>query len=290
MVGGWQMDSKNLLQRIGFMQGRLSTIVNDRIQHFPWGEWKEEFAIAKDIGINLMEWTLDYERINLNPLMNDAGLKEINKLRNKYDFRINSVTGDFFMQKPFWRASTKEEYDMSKKTLINVCSACEKAEIKILVIPLVDNSSIDKLNSTSKREIVEFFQSLTMQLNSMGLLIAFETDLGPNAQKEFISLFSNNTFGINYDIGNSASLGYNHNEEIQAYGDRIINVHIKDRKLGGNTVRLGEGNADIKTTLNSLNNINYTGNLILQGARSMEGKHKEILEDYIQYVYDIMAT
>ena len=47
---------------------------------------------------------------------------------------------------------------MSKKTLIDVCSACEKAEIKILVIPLVDNSSIDKLNSTSKGEIIEFFR------------------------------------------------------------------------------------------------------------------------------------
>ena len=33
--------------RIGFMQGRLSPMVNGKIQAFPYETWKNEFAIAK---------------------------------------------------------------------------------------------------------------------------------------------------------------------------------------------------------------------------------------------------
>ena len=59
-------------------------------------------------------------------------------------------------------------------------------------------------------------------------------------------------FGINYDIGNSASYGYNHMEEISAYGDRILNVHVKDRKYMGSTVPLGSGDAQLQSALEEL--------------------------------------
>ena len=34
---------------IGFMQGRLSKIVDNKIQSFPWESWEEEFRLAKSI-------------------------------------------------------------------------------------------------------------------------------------------------------------------------------------------------------------------------------------------------
>ena len=52
----------------------------------------------------------------------------------------------------------------------------------------------------------------------------------PSELLKFIKNFDAN-FGVNYDTGNSASLGYDPSEEISVYGHRIINVHIKDRKL-----------------------------------------------------------
>ena len=47
------------------MQGRLSEIVNGKIQSFPWDEWEQEFSRASKIGISTMEWTLDHEKIFL---------------------------------------------------------------------------------------------------------------------------------------------------------------------------------------------------------------------------------
>lgn len=44
--------------RIGFMQGRLSPVVDGKIQAFPWGHWEDEFRLANGHGLSLMEWTL----------------------------------------------------------------------------------------------------------------------------------------------------------------------------------------------------------------------------------------
>ena len=40
--------------KIGFIQGRLSPITNNRIQQFPWDSWQNEFNIAPTIDIKLL--------------------------------------------------------------------------------------------------------------------------------------------------------------------------------------------------------------------------------------------
>ena len=82
-------------------------------------------------------------------------------------------------------------------------------------------------------------------LSKQGVKIVFESDLPPAPLAQFIDKFPREVFGINYDIGNSAALGYDSAEEIAAYAPRILNVHVKDRLLGGTTVPLGTGAADL---------------------------------------------
>ena len=72
---------------------------------------------------------------------------------------------------------------------------------------------------------------------------------------------------LNYDMGNSASLGYDPKEEIDILSKYIVNVHIKDRKLAGDTVPLGKGSVDFNSVLQNLKKINYKGDLILKYAR-----------------------
>ena len=103
--------------------------------------------------------------------------------------------------------------------------------------------------------------------------MVFESDLPPLQLRALIDQLDPDCFGINYDSGNSAALGYNVAEEITAYGDRIDNVHIKDRLLGGTTVPLGTGNADLPQVCKLLQESNYGGQYILQTARATDGDH-----------------
>ena len=69
-------------------------------------------------------------------------------------------------------------------------------------------------------------------------------------------------------------------EEISAYGDRILNVHVKDRKYMGSTVPLGSGDAQLQSALEELLLHGYKGRFILQTARCYDGNDSEVLLKY----------
>jgi len=259
---------------IGFMQGRLSKIRKNRIQSFPWEFWKEEFPRANEIGLSIMEWTIDTEKFAENPLINSNGNEEIISLIEKFKIKVPSVTCDYFMENPPWKA----DYKQIKESIALILKSMKNIGSQILVIPLVDNSSV--LKSYSIEKVNEFFSELISDIRQQDLKIAFESDLSPIALSNFINNFDEKHFGINYDIGNSTSLGFDPAEEFSAYGARIINVHVKDRKKNGGTVPLGDGDANFLKIFKLLQVMNYQGNLILQTARSTEGKDVDALVKY----------
>jgi len=264
--------------RIGFMQGRLSPIIGGRIQAFPWDYWKNEFPLAKDIGIRLMEWTIDSKKIESNPILILDTQKLIIELARMSNISIPSVTSDYFMENPPWVSNSAEVDEIHRK----IIAGMEMLGSKILVIPLVDNSSI--LNDDIELNFYEFIANIESSLREHEIRIAIESDFEPTKLLNFISKFNPDIVGLNYDIGNSASLGFNSSEELNLYGHRVINVHVKDRVLGGTTVPLGTGNADLPRAIRLLEEIGYGGNYILQTARAQNERHKEAIVEYANMV------
>ena len=266
--------------KIGFVQGRLSPMINNRIQQFPLDSWQNEFALASKLDIKLIEWTIDTYKFLENPLVKLKGREEINKTAEKNSILIPSVTCDYFMETPPW----KNDLTIVKKRIITILKGMRNIGSKILVVPLVDNSSLTTSNSI---EVVKsLFTDLIPEISENRLQIAFECDLNPEKLSDFIGKFDRNYFGVNYDIGNSSSLGFDPIEEFKAYGSRIINVHVKDRKLNGATVPLGDGDANFQKIFRLLYETNYQGNLILQTARSKDGEDAEVLVKYKKLVED----
>ncbi|KYK46050.1 xylose isomerase [Bradyrhizobium liaoningense] len=265
------------LQRIGFMQGRLSALVDGKIQAFPWNEWREEFPRAKALGLTRMEWTIDQERLRENPLMTEPGQQEILALSRENAVRIPSLTGDCFMQAPFWKVDAVVR-DALVADLDLLIAACSRIGIEFMVIPLVDNGKIERQSQTDTLKRVLLARS--EQLARRNVRIVFESDLPPHELARFMEAFPPDFFGINYDSGNSASLGYDSGEEIAAYAPRILNVHVKDRVRGGTTVPLGTGNADLPKTIRLIERSGYKGQYILQTARATDGDHAGALARY----------
>ena len=263
--------------RIGFMQGRLVEMVEGQIQAFPWSEWEREFEVAQHHGFDLMEWTLDAERILDNPLMCQDGRNQIGRLCSKHGVDISSLTGDFFMQSPFFKVNGELRAERIK-ILHLVIDACDQLGIRLIVLPLVDHGSIGNLDEENL--LVRTLLDLDNLLSRRNMKIIFESDYDPIKLGEFIARFPVSTFGINYDVGNSAALGYVPSSEFENYGSRIFNVHIKDRLLGGTTVPLGKGNADFDAVFRLLRKVQYSGNFILQTARASDGDHALALSRY----------
>lgn len=264
-------------ERIGFMQGRLSAMVDGKIQAFPWDEWREEFPRARALGLTRMEWTIDQDRLRDNPLTTAAGQRDILAICKANGLHIPSLTGDCFMQAPFWKASGD-----TQKALIDdldlVVASCGTLGIAFVVIPLVDNGRIE--NPVQEETLLRVLRERAAALDAQRVGIVFESDLPPVPLAQFIAKLPRETFGINYDIGNSAALGYDSAEEIAAYAPRILNIHVKDRLRGGTTVPLGTGAADLGKAIGLIERSGYRGQYVLQTARAADGDHAGALARY----------
>ena len=256
------------VNKIGFIQGRLSPKINNQIQAFPWSYWQDEFAIAKEHGFKIIEWTLDQENLYNNPLMMEKGRQEIKSLMRKNNISIFSLTGDCFMQDPFYKSSDIEKENLLND-LKNIIISCGELKIRYIVFPLVDNGKIE--NHFQNENLRNGLLSIESLLKKTNVKICFESNFNPIELGNFINQYNSEYFGINYDIGNSASMGYDYKEELEIYGHRISDVHIKDRKYKGESVLLGTGDANIPGFFEHFLNFNYNGPFILQAYRDDEG-------------------
>lgn len=264
------------------MQGRLSALVDGKIQAFPAANWQNEFASAAAIGIGAMEWTLDQADLYQNPIMTHPGRASIEALVKQHAVSIPSLTGDCFMQAPFWKAATVEQASRLKLDFVAIVDACAKLKIGFIVVPLVDAGRLD--TREQEDHLVNFLSEQVSYFQRSKVRIAFESDFKAEDLARFIGRLDAESFGVNYDIGNSAALGFDPNEEFACYGSRIINVHVKDRILGGTTVPLGSGAALFDLVFRLLARSGYKGNYILQTARATDENHQAVLKGYLQMV------
>ena len=262
--------------KIGIMQGRLTPPYNERIQFFPWLKWENEFKLACN-KIDLIEWTIDDFNIHLNPIFFEQEL--ILNLSKKFKINIESVTCDFLMENPFYKnAKTKINSLYYLERLIDVS---KDLKIKYLVFPLVDNGSIE--NISQENELIKKLSKIEKKLTK-NTMILFESDYYPKKLKKFILKFNPNKFGINYDTGNSASLGFDVKQEIDQYYEFIKNIHIKDRLLNSESVKLGNGSFLFEQFFKLIKERLYKGNLILQTARGKNNREMETLDYNLKFL------
>jgi len=262
---------------IGIMQGRLSPPVDGKIQVFPWNTWEEEFYRANEIGIDLIDWIVEEDRLWENPLLSSEGAKSIETVTNKTGVYIGAVCADYFMNCPLIRCSDLA-LEERLKVLEILIDRLSEFGIRYLEIPFVDNSAIN-----DRSELLQIVRSVKPKLDrahQLGVTLAFETSLPPEMFRDFLGELGHPAARANYDMGNSASLGYHPVKEFAAYGEEVVTVHVKDRVLNGGTVPLGEGDTDFETCFEMLRGKDYGGPFILQVARAdkeMESAKRNML-------------
>lgn len=276
-----------MIAELGIMQGRLSPPVNKKVQAFPSGMWQEEFDWCAKLGLGCMEWIYEYPSALENPLETERGISEIRAFQSRHGVRVGSVVADYFMVKRLF-SEKESELRRNCSVLERIVSRCAAAGIPILELPFVDSSAL--VTDSDMKEIVVNLRPALELAKRKNVKISLETSLPPERFLHLIEDFKPLEVFVNYDMGNSASLGYDAKEEIRTLGEFIINVHIKDRVLGGGTVPLGKGDTDFETVFRELKAVHYQGDYILQAAREdlgsgYQGTHfVETVKKYIEFV------
>ena len=116
-----------------FVQGRFSSEVAGKFQHFPIHNWENEFNIAKKLNFDSIEWIItDFS----NPIFNQSFSKIIKNVLKKNKMKISSISMDISMDNALHKLSLKETRWLSEYLL----KAIKYFDIKRVSIPIEERS------------------------------------------------------------------------------------------------------------------------------------------------------
>jgi hexulose-6-phosphate isomerase len=269
----------------GIMQGRLVPPEDGRFQAFPRNSWREEFARAREAGLDYIEWIHDEYGRSANPIFSDRGLEEMDALKREHGIRTPALCGDWFMDWPLIRC-TPEERDARERHLHELIPIAARIGASRIVLPFVDQSKIT--TEDEKRTVIEALERAVPVAQRHNVELHLEADFNPGDFASFLARVEHPNLKVNWDSGNSSGLGYVATEEFAAYGRRIGSIHIKDRyrKPGGGveTRPLGTGSANFEEVFRAIRSIDYQGGVTLQVARGRDNDEVAFIRDQLAFV------
>src|ERR1700686_174345 len=249
---------------IGIMQGRLSPAVDGRIQSFPVETWREEFELARQAGLDCIEWIYETGTDAINPLGTDEAVAEICRLSDTSGVAVRSICADYFMSERL----IKPDGALRGEAVEHLRWLLERADamgVRYIVLPFVDSSSLKSPQEI--KGLLSMLRSVLPSAERVKIELHLETDLPPENLVAILESIEHLLVRANYDIGNSAALGYQPAHELSLIAPWLGSVHVKDRIKGGHTVPLGSGSADFGTCFRMIAKAGFNGPFILQAAR-----------------------
>lgn len=252
---------------VGIMQGRLLPPFEGRFQTFPAEGWRQEFHHARAAGLASIEWIYEVPHETDNPLRTDDGLAEMRALMAETGVMVRSICADYYMQSRL--VVDGQPQPAIVEHLKWLLGRAALLDLWYVILPFVDASSLR--NEADRAALKGILAEVLPLAEKLGVEIHLETDLPPKAFAALLAEVGHPFLKANYDIGNSASLGFDPEEELTLLGPKLGSVHVKDRVLKGATVALGTGNADFPTCFRLIKAAGYDRPFILQAARGAEG-------------------
>ena len=277
----------------GIMQGRLAPPEDGRFQSFPRAAWREEFARAREAGLDYIEWIHDaYGEAKdpttgriANPIFTPEGLAEFDALKAEHNIATPALCGDWFMDVPLIRCSPAER-DRREQHLHDLIPIAKRIGATKIVLPFVDNSKIN--GEYEKQSVIAILKRALPIAEQHGVELHLEADFGPDEFADFLARLPHPMLKVNWDSGNSSGLGYIASDEFAAYGPRIGSVHIKDRykkpEGGVETRPLGTGSANFDDVFKAIRSIDYQGGVTLQVARGADNDEVNFIKGQLEFV------
>lgn len=250
---------------IGIIQGRL-TSSGGKLQCFPYGRWREEFSVAKDVGFDCIELIVERQPGAPNPLWEPEGIQGLIEASKASGVLTISITDDRVMEAGLLKAGGPEASEAFDGT-VKLINQMAKIGATRLVMPFLEQASL-KADRGAFLAARGHLEKLAPVAEAAGVTLMLENDLPSDMLMELVST-TGGKIGVCYDTGNRAYFGYDP-AEIMELGDLIRHVHIKDKLTDGKNVMLGTGKADFKTVFSNLALVGYGGPLILETSRGDE--------------------
>jgi sugar phosphate isomerase/epimerase len=206
------------------------------------------FAFASRVGLNGVEVNPEYDGVTPR-LMKAEVRKQYFDVETKYGLKISSFSlGELWVDKLATDPSAVDKI----KNLIDVCVLMD---VHTMLLP-----SFINYDSTSATDtMVERLKTVAPKAEASGVVLGIENYLNGERNATIIKRVGSPAVKIYYDIGNSATRGFDVPAEIRMLKDSIVQFHVKDY-----SGLFGKAKIDFTKFKQALYDIDYHGWLILE--------------------------
>jgi len=245
------------VNRFGMVQGRLTQSPPGCLQWFPQAEWKEEFSVAADIGIDYIELIAEVQHNPNNPIWTESGIENIKHLVKDNNLSVYTLCNDYIVENLF----LKEEVIQQN---IDLIEQGNKLGIVKYVMPFFDSS---ELSMGNMHEYIEPLKKVAEFAHNKDITVCLETILTGEELVKLLDLINMPNVKVVYDTGNRVVFGHDLAGDIRLLGDAIAHVHIKDKNIDNANVLLGTGLVNFENVFYALNDVGYSGPYTFETSR-----------------------
>ena len=161
---------------------------------------------------------------------------------------------------------------------IEVASAME---VGIILVPFFGKGDL-KNDPAGTEAVLAVLKRLRPKAEKAGITLALESWLSAEENLKIIAAVGSPAVAVYYDVGNSQEAGFDIGREIRLLSGRISQFHAKDYKD-----LFGQGSMDFKAVRAAMQDIGYSGWLVLEEVELPLGLEKSILQDlkYLKRIF-----
>ena len=172
---------------------------------------------------------------------------------------VSSVAMGFLNNAPF---ATE---DRAPAWMEQTIGAAKDLDAKVILLAFFGKGDLRRrekrvyvLKTNEVDAVVERLKDAAPKAEKAGVILGIENTLSGKDNLAILDRVQSDAVRIYYDVGNSTFNGYDVPAELRNLGDRICQIHFKDRG------HLGEGKVDMDAVAKAMADINYKGWVVLE--------------------------
>jgi hypothetical protein len=185
--------------RFGIVQGRLIQCPPGCLQWFPQDRWRDEFALAADLGLDYIELIAETKHNPRNPLWSAVGRAEIKSLAARHGLSLHALCNDYTVGN-----ALAGDGAVLKQSLDLVARGGELGMEK-LVLPLFDASELTPANMD---DYVGPIREIADAARDAGMTTCLETILTGSELIALLDKIGRPHVKAVYDTGNRVAFGH----------------------------------------------------------------------------------
>ena len=232
--------------------------------------------IADKLGINGVQVSI-INGENEQHLAQKRGIRIYSKAEKITHRSVGSLAIGKLNQVPFKSEPQTIEW------VSNAIDTAKKLTVKVILLAFFGKGDL-KGDSRGTEEVIRRLKLLAPKAEKKGVILGIESWLSAEEHMYIIDAVGSSNVKVYYDVANSHKMGYNIYEEIRWLGKKgqICEFHMKE-----NGYLLGQGEIDFVEVRKAIDDIEYAGWIVIEGARPEGMDLMECYQKNVTYIQKI---